>query len=130
VFQGHVVVLATEATFYSRPLTEDLEWQRTEAKTGNDLLALTLGSPDVAVEESGTIVERVRGGPEHRSCVCGPECDYGDDCRCDETGNCECDNGTCGHDCHCGRVGAAAGAPAAERVALDFDDATPFCDRQ
>jgi hypothetical protein len=38
-------------------------------------------------------------------CSCGPECDCGDDCACDRTGNCECDNCTCGHDeCTCGTV--------------------------
>lgn len=61
VFQGHVVVLATGATFFTRPVTGNRSWQRTEARTGNNLVALALGYPDVAVGKSGTVVERPRG---------------------------------------------------------------------
>lgn len=60
VFQGHAVALATGATFYSRPLDGEGTWHRVAAETGNNLVALALGYPDVAVGKSGTIVERPR----------------------------------------------------------------------
>lgn len=67
VFQGHVVALASGATLYSRPIEGDLTWLRTEAKTGNTLVALALGYPDVAVGKSGTVVERPRGKQEKKA---------------------------------------------------------------
>lgn len=57
VFQGHVVVLASGSTIYWRP-TEGGDWRRVALDLGNELLALALGYPDIAVGKSGTIVER------------------------------------------------------------------------
>lgn len=58
VLDGHVVVLAADNRLFRRPVDGRTRWRKSAPPVSNDLLALALDAPDVAVGKAGTVVTR------------------------------------------------------------------------
>lgn len=55
---GHLVAVSESNTVFRRPLNGRTSWRRESTPSGNDLLAVATGYPDVAVGKAGTVVEK------------------------------------------------------------------------
>lgn len=53
-----VVVLSADNVAFRRPVDERTRWRRAALPTGNDVLAVALDRPDVAVGKAGTVLTR------------------------------------------------------------------------
>lgn len=62
-FRNHIYVLADNNIVHWRTLESESRWQKTELPTGNDLMSLVVGYPDIAVGKGGVIVMRPPSQP-------------------------------------------------------------------
>ncbi|MFC7165564.1 hypothetical protein [Halospeciosus flavus] len=60
LFQEQLVVLGASGTIYQRRMGGE-RWEKIHSPTSKDLYDLSLGYPDVAVGEGGTVIKRPRG---------------------------------------------------------------------
>jgi hypothetical protein len=55
---GHLVAVSESNTVFRRPIDGRTSWREESTPTGNDLLDIALGYPDIVVGKAGTVIER------------------------------------------------------------------------